>query len=59
MRAIPGKHLIRPPGAKVGFSPVTPTVHPSSIVRIPGSAERDEAYASFVKDLQVAAALLS
>ena len=48
MRAIPGKHLIRPPGAKVGFSPVTPTVHPSSIVRIPGSAERDEAYASFV-----------
>jgi len=38
---------------------VVPTVHPSSIVRIPGSAERDEAYASFVKDLQVAAALLT
>jgi len=38
---------------------VVPTVHPSSIVRIPGSAERDEAYADFVKDLQVAAALLA
>lgn len=38
---------------------VVPTVHPSSIIRIPGSAERDEAYAGFVKDLQAAAALLS
>ena len=38
---------------------VVPTVHPSSIIRIPGGAERDEAYAGFVKDLQAAAALLS
>jgi len=38
---------------------VVPTVHPSSIIRIQGSAERDEAYAGFVKDLQAAAALLS
>ncbi len=37
---------------------VVPTVHPSSVIRIQG-AERDEAYASFVKDLQVAAALLT
>lgn len=38
---------------------VVPTVHPSSIVRIPGSGEREEACAGFVKDRQVAAALLS
>lgn len=37
---------------------VVPTVHPSSIVRMQG-AERDEAYAGLVKDLQSAAALLA
>jgi DNA polymerase len=36
---------------------VVPTVHPSSVIRAQG-ADRDEAYAAFVKDLQVAAALL-
>lgn len=36
---------------------VVPTVHPSSVIRAPG-AEREEAYAGFVKDLQVAAGLL-
>lgn len=36
---------------------VVPTVHPSSVIRAQG-ADRDEAYAGFVKDLQVAAALL-
>jgi DNA polymerase len=36
---------------------VVPTVHPSSVIRTQG-AEREEAYAAFVKDLQVAAALL-
>jgi DNA polymerase len=35
---------------------VVPTVHPSSVIRLQG-AEREEAYAGFVKDLQVAAAL--
>jgi hypothetical protein len=35
-----------------------PTVHPSSVIRIQG-AEREEAYAAFVKDLQVAAAMLA
>ncbi len=37
---------------------VVPTVHPSSVIRVQG-AERDEAYAAFVKDLQAAAALLA
>jgi DNA polymerase len=37
---------------------VVPTVHPSSVIRVQG-AEHDEAYAGFVKDLQVAAALLT
>lgn len=36
---------------------VVPTVHPSSVIRAQG-ADRDEAYAGFVKDLQAAAALL-
>jgi DNA polymerase len=37
---------------------VVPTVHPASVIRVPG-AEREVAYAAFVKDLQVAAALLT
>jgi DNA polymerase len=37
---------------------VVPTVHPSSVIRVQG-ADRDEAYAGLVKDLQVAAALLT
>jgi uracil-DNA glycosylase family protein len=37
---------------------VVPTVHPSSVIRVQG-AEREVAYAAFVKDLQVAAALLT
>jgi uracil-DNA glycosylase len=37
---------------------VVPTVHPSSVIRVQG-AERDEAYAALVKDLRVAAALLT
>lgn len=37
---------------------VVPTVHPSSVIRLQG-AERDEAYAGLVKDLQSAAALLT
>jgi uracil-DNA glycosylase family 4 len=37
---------------------VVPTVHPSSVIRAQG-ADRDEAYAGLVKDLQVAAALLT
>jgi uracil-DNA glycosylase family protein len=37
---------------------VVPTVHPSSVIRVQG-AERDEAYAGLVKDLQVAAVLLT
>ena len=37
---------------------VVPTVHPSSVIRAQ-DAERDEAYAALVKDLQVAAALLN
>ena len=37
---------------------VVPTVHPSSVLRVQG-AGRDEAYAGLVKDLQVAAALLT
>jgi DNA polymerase len=37
--------------------PVVPTVHPSSVIRVQG-AERDEAYAAFVKDLRAAADLL-
>ncbi len=37
---------------------VVPTVHPSSVIRLPG-AEREAAYAGFVKDLQVASALLA
>lgn len=36
---------------------VVPTVHPSSVIRLQG-ADRDEAYAELVKDLQAAAALL-
>jgi hypothetical protein len=35
-----------------------PTVHPSSVIRVQG-ADRDQAYAGLVKDLQVAAALLT
>jgi DNA polymerase len=37
---------------------VVPTVHPSSVIRVQGT-EREEAYAAFVKDPQVAAALLT
>lgn len=37
---------------------VVPTVHPSSVIRLQG-AERDEAYAGLVKDLQSATALLT
>ena len=37
---------------------VVPTVHPSSVIRAQGT-EREDAYAGFVKDLQVAAALMS
>jgi DNA polymerase len=37
---------------------VVPTVHPASVIRAQG-AEREVAYAAFVKDLQVAAALLT
>jgi uracil-DNA glycosylase family protein len=37
---------------------VVPTVHPSSVIRAQG-ADREEAYAQFVKDLQVASALLT
>jgi uracil-DNA glycosylase len=37
---------------------VVPTVHPSSVIRVQGP-ERQEAYARLVKDLQVAAALLT
>ena len=37
---------------------VVPTVHPSSVIRVQGP-EHDEAYAALVRDLQVAAALLS
>jgi uracil-DNA glycosylase family protein len=54
-----GEPLSWPSGPDGSELTVVPTVHPSSIVRIPGSAERDEAYASFVKDLQVAAAMLA
>jgi DNA polymerase len=36
---------------------VVPTVHPSSVIRAQGT-EREDAYAGFVKDLQVAAALM-
>ena len=45
-------------GPDGGELTVVPTVHPSSVIRVQG-AERDDAYASFVKDLQVAAALLA
>jgi uracil-DNA glycosylase len=37
---------------------VVPTVHPSAVIRVQG-AEHEEAYAGLVKDLQVAAALLT
>jgi DNA polymerase len=37
---------------------VVPTVHPSSVIRVQG-AEREDAYAGFVKDLGVAATLLA
>lgn len=37
---------------------VVPTVHPSSVIRAQG-AERDEGYAGLVKDLRVAAALMT
>ena len=37
---------------------LVPTVHPSSVIRAQG-ADREEAYAGFVKDLQVASALLT
>lgn len=39
-------------------SPVVVTVHPSSILRVRDSADREQALQSFVADLQVAAALL-
>lgn len=49
MRAIPGNPRIRPPGAKVGFSPVTPGVLGDTGQ---GSVERDEAYAGLVGDIR-------
>jgi DNA polymerase len=45
-------------GPDVDELTLVPTVHPSSVIRAQ-DAERDEAYAAFVKDLQVAAALLN
>lgn len=43
-----------------GVAPhVVPTVHPSSLLRIPAGGDRREAFAAFVADLQVAAALVS
>jgi uracil-DNA glycosylase len=45
-------------GPDGGELTVVPTVHPSSVIRMRG-AEHDEAYAALVKDLRVAAALLS
>jgi DNA polymerase len=52
-----GQSLSWSVGPDGGELTVIPTVHPSSIIRMQG-AERDEAYAGFVKDLQLASRLL-
>lgn len=44
-------------GPDAGELTVVPTVHPSSVIRVQG-ADREEAYAGFIADLQTAAALL-
>ena len=53
-----GEALSWPAGPDDGEFTVVPTVHPSSVIRVQG-AEREDAYAGLVKDLKVAAALLT